>query len=236
MKKQEKYKSNFLLIDKYSNEKEAIIQEAVDFFKPRREHVFLDVGAGDGKITRQIGKKARKTMAVETNRKFVGELKKIPRTKVYVKKFESFLPDEKFDLILASHVLYYFSKKNRFQFVEKMYDLLNDYGKLCIIFHANSGFMHKMIKEFYPKKQADTFVELKVILSELKRHKIKAKTKKTKVYYKMPFDVAIQLFTYFGSITKKRVSDLSPFLEKYKGKDGDVRFSVDHNFIFIKKS
>lgn len=235
MDKKEEYKSNFSIIDQYSNEKKITIKEVLKFFKPSKNNNFLDIGAGDGKMTSQISKKVRSTTVLEINSKFFIQLKKIPNIILLKKNFKTFSNQEKFDLILASQVLYYFPKNEKIKIIEKMYKLLKDHGKLCIVVFTNSGFMHEMVNNFYPKNQISSFFETDDIINKLSKIKITALAKRAKASYKMPLDIAIRLFTYYGNVPKKRIDNLATYLKQYQIKNGMIRFFVYNDFILIKK-
>ncbi|HNP89612.1 MAG TPA: rRNA adenine N-6-methyltransferase family protein [Candidatus Woesebacteria bacterium] len=60
-------------------EDESILQKIVDLAEIRPNEVVLEIGAGDGRMTRLLAEKAKKVIAVEIDKRFSSDLKKIAK-------------------------------------------------------------------------------------------------------------------------------------------------------------
>ncbi|MHB8164255.1 MAG: class I SAM-dependent methyltransferase [Methanoregula sp.] len=107
---------------------------------PRRER-FLDIGAGGGHLTIPIARQFEMTTIVEPNpRQAEIFQRRCPDFRIcneYWKDID--LGDERFDLILCSHVLYYIPEGSWMQTVEKMYRHLSPGGCLIIVMQSPLG-------------------------------------------------------------------------------------------------
>jgi SAM-dependent methyltransferase len=107
---------------------------------PRRER-FLDIGAGGGHLTIPIAQQFDRTTIVEPNSR-QAELfqRRCPGFRIYNDCWMDVdLGDERFDLILCSHVLYYIPEGSWMQTVEKMYRFLSPGGCLVIVMQSPLG-------------------------------------------------------------------------------------------------
>jgi SAM-dependent methyltransferase len=107
---------------------------------PWRER-FLDIGAGGGHLTIPIAHQFGMTAIVEPNpRQAEIFRRRCPGFRIYNDYWKDIeLGDERFDLILCSHVLYYIPEGSWMQTVEKMYRHLSPGGCLIIVMQSPLG-------------------------------------------------------------------------------------------------
>lgn len=136
------YQHQLSLFSKCSMEKgiELIKTGMVIETLPRRER-FLDIGAGGGHLTIPIAQQFEMTTIVEPN---------LCQAEMFQRRYPDFriynncwmdidLGEERFDLILCSHVLYYIPEGSWMQTVEKMYHHLSPGGCLIIVMQSPLG-------------------------------------------------------------------------------------------------
>lgn len=84
-----------ILLGQFFLENREILQKIVEIISPRDSDVILEIGAGDGRMTKILAKKAKRVIAIEVDKKF--------------KPFLTFMPKNVFVVFLDA--LRYFSKK-----------------------------------------------------------------------------------------------------------------------------
>jgi SAM-dependent methyltransferase len=107
---------------------------------PRRER-FLDIGAGGGHLTIPIAQQFGLTDVVEPNPCQADLIhRRCPDFQVYNNSWMDVdLDNERFDLILCSHVLYYIPDVTWLQTIAKMYRHLSPGGCLVIVLQSPLG-------------------------------------------------------------------------------------------------
>jgi ubiquinone/menaquinone biosynthesis C-methylase UbiE len=228
----EKYNKYLNFLIKYSNEKEVLSKEILNYFQPTKDMTFLDIGAGEGSITTNIASLVKETTAIESNHGLANQLRQ-NSIKVIEADYQSIDLDKKFDLVLASHVIYYFESVNWLSMVGKMYRGLNEGGKLCVVFFANSGGFYELFSEHYSEERIKAYKRALGFLDEIKNTGIELNVKKVESMFDMPEDVALDVFSFFSGCNNKE--RLKEFFKKYNN-NGQVNLPADHNLVMIEKS
>ncbi len=149
----------------------------------------LDIGCADGGLTKIIARPFKKVTILDTNLAALDGIR-LPKhqhqkiTKIHGSAEKVILPENKYDLIVISHVLYYI-KPNEWPFViRKLYNSLKENGQLIIVYSGDLDkkaiiehhggytkdfckFYHKHISNKYEKICMDVSVE-NFILSNLR--------------------------------------------------------------------
>lgn len=68
-----------ILLGQFFLENQEVLQKIVDSAAIQPNEVVLEIGAGDGRLTKLLAEKAKKVVAVEIDEKFLSELKKLPK-------------------------------------------------------------------------------------------------------------------------------------------------------------
>jgi len=150
-----------------TNEKDVLISQVSKIIGNNPHESCLDIGLGVYPFFAEaFSSKFKRYVIVEKE-----EIRtKLPRGVNLIKKdWESVDLNEKFDIIIASHVVYYF--KNKKNAIEKMFSHLNEGGR--IIFAVNGkepdyGPIKKNFSEIIGKNYVFTYDELLKLLSEYK--------------------------------------------------------------------
>lgn len=117
-----------------------------------RTNSFLDIGIGNGELTRYFAPFFSRVTIVDQNKEilnnFVLNDKKIERINDSVQNYSSPLYNgDKYNFILLSHVLYYIEKSQREKLIKSLYELLSDDGILVVIYNSG-GSRGKLGKHF----------------------------------------------------------------------------------------
>ena len=87
-------------------ENQEILQKIVDFAAVQPNEVVLEIGAGDGRLTKLLAQKAKKVIAIEIDEKFKPDLEQLPQNvELIIGDALEFLerkPLKKFDKIVAN--------------------------------------------------------------------------------------------------------------------------------------
>jgi len=107
---------------------------------PRRK-AFLDIGAGEGTLTIPVSQLFESTTVVEPNPIMAAKFqKRYPEFRVFGCGWESVdLKNDRFDLVLCSHVLYYIPAGSWESVVGRMYSFLAPEGCLAIVLQSPLG-------------------------------------------------------------------------------------------------
>jgi SAM-dependent methyltransferase len=142
MEEESQYQQQLKLFSECSTEKGIELLEIGEVIAglPNRQR-FLDIGAGGGHLTIPIAQQFEKTTIVEPNER---------QAHIFLRRYSSFivhnsnwtdvdLDDERFDLILCSHVLYYIPEGTWLVTIEKMYRHLSEGGCIIIVMQSPLG-------------------------------------------------------------------------------------------------
>lgn len=117
-----------------------------------RKRVFIDAGAGNGKVTAWFAPTFEQTIALEPNASLRAELEQTcPDAEVLPHPVLEARPGRPGDLVLCSHVLYYIDDDEWMATIEKLASWVAPGGSLTVIIqHHNSDCM-KMLDRFFDR-------------------------------------------------------------------------------------
>lgn len=117
-----------------TNEKDILTKKLVQLLAGKNVSKALDVGPGPGLITEPVYKRCQELTLIEPLAEYTQVLQeKFPSSTILTQSFLDFSTDEKFDIILCSHVLYYFNGPSLKLALDKLINLLSTSGILIII-------------------------------------------------------------------------------------------------------
>ncbi|MBI2092605.1 MAG: class I SAM-dependent methyltransferase [Deltaproteobacteria bacterium] len=119
-----------------SDEKEILAQRLTEYLKNETFDQALDVGPGDGRITRLIAERSKGLTAVEVEEDYRRSFRQnFPKAKLFETPIQQTnFPSQSFDLILASHVFYYLPITEWHSQLTRCYEWLRPEGRLiCIL-------------------------------------------------------------------------------------------------------
>jgi hypothetical protein len=112
--------------------------------------VFIDAGAGNGKVTAWYTPSFEKTVAIEPNDSLRVELRAAcPGASVLGEPILEANPNSEGDFVLCSHVLYYIDQAGWMPTVERLASWLSPEGTLSVIIQNHGSDCMKMLQAFF---------------------------------------------------------------------------------------
>jgi hypothetical protein len=149
-------------------EPDSLVTRLFEYLKPRineKKISLLDIGGGDGKRVSQLkelleeeGIEVEITL-IEPSEDFVKNVDQNAVHKVINSKFEDYVPEEKFDLILLIHSIYTFRD---FTYLTKIKESLKDDGLVCIVANDKNSFLAQLkecVDENGKRKEVGSVIE-----------------------------------------------------------------------------
>lgn len=132
-----------------SNEKEKVVNKLLKVIEGIKEKgSFLDIGASSGDLTFLIAPHFVSSTVVEPNNAVKSKYEN-SKIKFINETFQDAVLEEKFDLILCSHVFWLVKKEEQINFVRKMYQHLRPGGKFVNIMMAPIFQAHELHQKFF---------------------------------------------------------------------------------------
>jgi SAM-dependent methyltransferase len=133
-----------------SDEKFTVRGLLEDLFQDRKFGCTLDVGPGPGHITEPLARRSKRITMVEKLPQFEALLRKqFENADVIVNCIAEAPLEEKYDVILFSHVLYYHEESRWLELTAKLHSMLAPGGELLIILNCDSGDWWKIVHPFW---------------------------------------------------------------------------------------
>jgi len=149
---------NFNKFKNITKEEFFIAEEIKKHVEVRDTDTILDIGCADGNLSRSL-------IGNSTNITFldINEFDFSPQEKFIHSSFEEAEIDQKYDIILTSHVWGHFHRNNTFDFCfKKAHGLLKENGKLIVVHNSNKDFTGKLIdlaKTLFKEVEFDVFLD-----------------------------------------------------------------------------
>ena len=146
----ERYKRAFQIFLDHTDQKRNAkrwLQQVVDTL-PIRD-VFIDVGAGNGELTRAFADAFTRTVAIEPNVYLLNQLQEvIPHAQAIGEPILKAKPAVKGDLILCSHILYYIPPEEWLAHLECLVSWMSPTGVVVIILQNRETGCMNMVHHF----------------------------------------------------------------------------------------
>lgn len=142
----------------------------------------LEIGSGSGNLTVILSKLFSETVIVEPNRKFFENVTNLIKCKGFNARWEDVeIGKDKFDLILAIHILYYIPKKIWLRQIERMISVLGENGKLVIVLQSKESHLYAFPNKFLKRESRINSEELMQVLHDA-RIKFTSRKLKTEIW------------------------------------------------------
>src|SRR5438093_12013524 len=116
-------------------------------------HVFIDAGAGNGKVTTWFTERFGRTIAIEPNASLRSELKRAcPTTEVIAEKILDAKIGAAADLILCSHVFYYIDAAEWLPNLKRLASWLSSGGVLVLVVQNHDTDCMRMLEHFFGRR------------------------------------------------------------------------------------
>jgi|GEM_PF-1205505 len=107
----------------------------------------LDVGAGSGKVARELAPRFPSMTLIEPNRDQLGSFE-LEGVEVIHRPFEDFTSEATYDLVLCSHVLHHVPLEAWESFIDRLLSFVRPEGTCVITMTANRGQLYEMTRKF----------------------------------------------------------------------------------------
>ena len=201
--------------------------------------VFIDIGAGNGKVTSWFMDSFNHTIATEPNESLRAELKKnCPQIEVRPARILDLQIPASGDLVLCSHVLYYIEGAEWMANLERLASLVSPEGVLVVVVqHHESDCMH-MLQHFFGRRfdlgalgrafQAEKGDQYEVSIETVPAHI-------TTSDLPTAYIIAEFMLNLLPMPAPPTQSDLEEYVQKhFASQEGGFRFSCDQDFLQIR--
>ncbi len=129
---QSEHRKYFTRYTTQTDGKERLAEAITNLAQTKAAKVLLDLGAGDGRLTRLVAPIFDKVIAVEWNEKYRDALQLLPKTEVFIESMQDFSFQGDFDMALMSYSLSGVPLDKRTQFFEKLFRQCSPNG--CVLY------------------------------------------------------------------------------------------------------
>lgn len=206
---------------------------------PRRR-IFVDAGAGNGKVTAWYTNHFEDTIALEPNPSLFDDLcEACPDAEVHPDTILGSKLKTDADFVLASHVFYYIPKEEWIPNLERLSSWLSNEGSLVVMIQNAGTDCMAMLKHFHKKSFDLNELASGYKSMHSKTHDIKLETVEAHVTtndFKSAYTVAEFMMNLLPMPTPPPRAELEAYVEKHFAKGGgEYRFSCHQDFLQIKK-
>lgn len=115
----------------------------------KQKRIFIDAGAGNGKVTAWFTGTFERTIAMEPNPSLREELASVcPRTEILSDTILTARVSDRADFILSSHVFYYVPASEWMENLERLVSWLAPDGTLAVVIQNNGSDCMQMLRRF----------------------------------------------------------------------------------------
>jgi hypothetical protein len=201
--------------------------------------VFIDAGAGNGKVTAWFIDQFQRTIAIEPNASLCEELRHTcPSASVHQEVILAAQPTAKGDLVLCSHVFYYLDRAEWIQHLERLVSWVSPEGVLAVIMQNHETDCMHLLEHFF--SQRFSLSELATIFQEYggDRYQIEVETVAAQVTT-TDFEAAYTIAEFMLNLLPMPRPFTRSALEEYVRRHfttatGSFRFSCDQDFLQIR--
>lgn len=215
----------------HSNEKHLLVEKISDLLKGKTHESCLEIGLGTSAyFAERLNEFFKEYWIVEKN-KFDQPLPS--NVKLVRDNFEKFKPAQKFDVILASHVVYYF--KDLPKSVRRIVSSLKENGRAYFVVNGKEsdyGPIKDVFATFIKKPYIFTYDILK---SELKNYQIKEYTAQASVSFNSYEDLYETLRLSFDLYPKEYEENKQKVIDWLKINVRGDKFFIDQKIIEVSK-
>ena len=245
--KQVRHKKQLGLFIKGSDEKEQIINILTSQILPNLKQTksLLDVGAGDGTLTKAIAGPFKNIWTVEPNSEQIELLKAIRKdvnvvNGVWQETKEAI--HEKFDLILCAHVLYHLETEKLDEYIESLTAKLNPGGKLVIILNSTDKTVegkiayHDFFKRFCDPSKVSldpSSIELDLKKKGYSVDKIRINTSVSSPNLEDFLEIGYFLLIEPYNKLEPRINDINNYLSKLRY-DGKFELQMPQDILIVE--
>jgi SAM-dependent methyltransferase len=205
----------------------------------RSRRLFVDAGAGNGKVTAWFVGDFQRTVAIEPNRSLFDELRRAcPTAEVLRQKIVEAEPADLADLVLCSHILYYIDAAEWMANLEKLVSWLAPDGVLVVVVQNHETDCMRMLNHFFGYRF--NLPELANRFAALHGHRYRVGLSTVPAQVATAnFDSALTIAEFMLNLLPMPDPPARRSLEEYMRQHlsdgaGGFRFSCDQDFLTIR--
>lgn len=199
---------------------------------------FLDIGAGGGHLTIPVSHMFEKTTVVEPNpRQAAMFSRRCPGFRVFTGSWMDVdIKNDRFDLILCSHVLYYIPGGTWMATIEKMYRSLSPGGSLVIVVQSPLGEVARFFNVF--TSYDVPVIELaRDVIGRYGDDAVRLEYFQNEIFTESLDDlVEIGLFLLIDRNFRQRTVEIRHYLQEHHAVAGGYRIVQDEILLVVHKS
>lgn len=202
--------------------------------------VFIDVGAGNGKVTSWFIDSFERTIATEPNDSLRAELKKhCPQIEVLAEKVLETKMTARGDFILCSHVFYYIDGSEWMATLDRIASWLSTEGVLALALQHHKTDCMEMVEHFFGRR-FDLTSLARNFQSELgNRYEVAVETVPARIVasdFDSAYTIAEFMLNLLPMADPPARSDLEKYVRsRFSSSEGGFRFSCDQDFLRIRR-
>ncbi|MCC7380494.1 MAG: methyltransferase domain-containing protein [Deltaproteobacteria bacterium] len=210
---------------------------------PRHAGRMLDVGAGDGSLTKHYDRPFREAVLLEPDERLRGRLAKWhPRREIVGDTIEAFLRSDRreFDFIVASHVLQHVERP--YDVLYQLIDRLSPGGSLALVMLDPKCDWHRYVEQFRERVSGDSTapeIPWTDVADDLRRRGVPFEIELIPAKLRPPSIEAMLTISDFAFASARALPDaLRGEIEEYLRQhvhDGRLVLSQDNKVLLIRK-
>jgi hypothetical protein len=202
--------------------------------------VFIDAGAGNGKVTSWFVDAFDRTIAIEPNESLRAELRmNCPAVEVIADKILGANVLASGDLVLCSHVFYYIDGAEWLASLERLVSWLSSDGVSVVILQNHETDCMRMLEHFFGRRfdlkgLAGTFPSLKGDGYEVKIETVPAEV--VTQNFETAYTIAEFMLNLLPGADRVTCNDLAEYVRRhFSSAPHGFRFSCDQDFLQIRR-
>lgn len=233
-----KYLSSFKLFTTYSDEKSRELELIKKYLGLKQRKNLLDIGGGNAILTRGLYSYFDEIEVLEKNSDFKDNYKE-KKFKLYLNSIEEFSTNNKFSIVIASHIFPYIEIEERGKILQKLIGFLEEGGILLILEMTRHGHLETIKRNIYEDDFKSTYEILKeiFILEKIKYKELTFRNRVSTDDLKKMIEI-IGFFSekYNGQFLRKKEM-IGEYISKnlYNKKDDKYTLYYTNKLILIKK-
>jgi|GEM_PF-3330820 len=238
----DEFKRRYTIFTKLSDHKQKALERILANVKECKTKSLLDVGAGDGALSIPLSTKFGKVVAIDKNPVLTEALRRNGISAI-TSRWEDVQLEKSFDVVLASHFLYYIEPRLRKRAVQKMYESLSPGGKLILIVNKEDDDFHGLLFKVaagLPKPNAIAIMRekeaMEVIRSSVNEEAI---IEQIDGRLLVPMELLHGLCELFLNVEASEYEKIKPSVEKeakaFMRKEGMLDFTISDLMFTITK-
>ncbi len=227
---------------KFTNEKLLLTKQLIQILSPNHGDSVLDIGCGEGHLLKELSKTVKQSMGIEPDPEMIKLAKnnlKGTNSQLIQTTFENFGIEQKFTIVIASHVFSFFRDKEAI--VNKIIDLTKKNGKITMILHSSKDDQLQLLSQVNSQLgRSCDHMTAEDMFSYLEKRGLKPKLEKleTKITFHN-FDDVLKMSYFLFRIKPTEINStlsqiLRNLINNYQ-KNKEITLSTTHGIISLFK-